>query len=150
MFQVNPSVAARAGFTPEEIATTAAAMVEGEPSPIPVISNDRAYTLRVRFPASSRSSVDALSNTLLTSSTGRTATLGALATVTTIPGQTEIRRDNSQRQVTVSARLEGTDLGTAISKSPKRHGELTSSALDSRGVRRHLQRTAEFIPRSGS
>jgi multidrug efflux pump subunit AcrB len=116
MFQVNPSVAARAGFTPEELATTAAAMVEGEPSPIPVISNDRAYTLRVRFPATSRSSVDALRNTLLTSSNGRTATLGALATVTSIPGQTEIRRDNLQRQVTVSARLEGTDLGTAISK----------------------------------
>ena len=116
MFQINPSVAARAGFTAEEVATTTAAMVEGEPSPIPVVNNNRAYTLRVRFPASSRVSVEALRNTLLTSSTGRTATLGALATVTSIPGQTEIRRDNLQRQVTVSARLEGTDLGTAIAK----------------------------------
>ena len=116
MFQVNPSVAARTGFTPEEVATAAAAMVEGEPSPIPVVSNDHAYTLRVRFPAASRASFEALSNTLLTSSTGRTATLGALATLTVIPGQTEIRRDNLQRQVTVSARLEGTDLGTAIAK----------------------------------
>jgi len=114
MFQINPSVAARAGFTPEELATTTAAMVEGEPSPIPVVSNDRAYTLRVRFPATSRASVEALRNTLLTSSSGRTATLGALATVTSIPGQTEILRDNLQRQVTVSGRLEGTDLGTAI------------------------------------
>jgi CzcA family heavy metal efflux pump len=116
MFHINPSVAARAGFTAEEVATTAAAMVEGEPSPIPVVTNDRAYTLRVRFPATSRTSVDALRNTLLTSSSGRTATLGALATVTTIPGQTEIRRDNLQRQVTVSGRLENTDLGTAIAK----------------------------------
>jgi multidrug efflux pump subunit AcrB len=116
MFQINPSVAARAGFTPEEIATTTAAMVEGEPSPIPVVSNDHAYILRVRFPAASRASVGALRDTLLTSSSGRTATLGALASVTSIPGQTEIRRDNLQRQVTVSARLEGTDLGTAIAK----------------------------------
>jgi multidrug efflux pump subunit AcrB len=116
MFHVNPSVAARAGFTPEEVATTTAAMVEGEPSPIPVVSNDHAYTLRVRFPAASRASVGALRDTLLTSSSGRTATLGALASVTSIPGQTEIRRDNLQRQVTVSARLEGTDLGTAIAK----------------------------------
>jgi len=116
MFRVNPSVAARAGFTPEEVATTTAAMVEGEPSPIPVVSNDHAYTLRVRFPAASRASVEALRDTLLTSSSGRTATLGALASVTSIPGQTEIRRDNLQRQVTVSARLEGTDLGTAIAK----------------------------------
>ena len=116
MFQINPSVAARAGFTAEEVATTAAAMVEGEPSPIPVVSNDRAYTLRVRFPASSRVSVEGLRNTMLTSSTGRTATLGALASLTSIPGQTEIHRDNLQRQVTVSGRLEGTDLGTAIAK----------------------------------
>ena len=116
MFQVNPSVAARAGFTPEEIAITTAAMVEGERSPIPVVSNGHAYTLRVRFPAASRASFEALRNTLLTSGSGRTATLGALASVTSIPGQTEIRRDNLQRQVTVSARLEGTDLGSAIAK----------------------------------
>jgi len=117
MFQINPSVAARAGFTPEEVATDASAMVEGEPSPTPVVSNDRAYTLRVRFPATSRGSIEALRHTLLTSSTGRTATLGALADVTQIPGQTEIRRDNLQRQVTVSARLEkGAHLGSAIAK----------------------------------
>jgi CzcA family heavy metal efflux pump len=116
MFQINPSVAARAGFTPEEIAVTTAALVEGEPSAIPVVANDHAYTLRVRFPDANRSSIEALRDTMLTSSTGRTATLGALANVVSIPGQTEVRRDNLQRQVTVSARLEGTDLGTAISK----------------------------------
>jgi CzcA family heavy metal efflux pump len=116
MFQINPSVAARAGFTPEEIAVTTAALVEGEPSPIPVVANDHAYTLRVRFPDANRSSIEALRDTMLTSSTGRTATLGGLANVVSIPGQTEVRRDNLQRQVTVSARLEGTDLGTAISK----------------------------------
>jgi multidrug efflux pump subunit AcrB len=81
-----------------------------------VVANDHAYTLRVRFPAANRASVGALRDTMLTSSTGKTATLGALANVTSIPGQTEVRRDNLQRQVTVSARLEGTDLGTAISK----------------------------------
>ena len=119
MFQVNPSTAARAGFTPEEVATDSAAMVEGEPAPTPVVANDRAYTLRVRFPAESRASIESLRNTLLASSTGRTATLGALANVTSLPGQTEILRDNLQRQVTVSARLEGIDLGTAIAQVQK-------------------------------
>ena len=119
MFQINPSVAARSGFTPEEVATDSAAMIEGEPAPTPVVANDRAYTLRVRFPAESRASIESMRNTLLTSSTGRTATLGALANVTSLPGQTEILRDNLQRQVTVSARLEGTDLGTAIAQVQK-------------------------------
>jgi multidrug efflux pump subunit AcrB len=97
----------------------AAAIVEGEPAPTPVISNDRAYTLRVRFPARSRASIEAMRNTVLNSSSGRTATLGALAEVISIPGQTEIRRENLQRQVAVTARLEGTDLGTAMSEVQK-------------------------------
>ena len=49
-FQVNPTVAARAGFTPEEVAVDASAILEGEPAATPVVLNDRAYTIRVRFP----------------------------------------------------------------------------------------------------
>jgi multidrug efflux pump subunit AcrB len=119
VFQVDPSVAARAGFTPEEVATDAAAILEGEPASTPVVANDRAYTVRVRFPANNRRSLEAMRDTLLTSSTGRTATLGALATMTEIPGQTEIRRENLQRDVAVTARLEGTDLGSAIAAVQK-------------------------------
>jgi multidrug efflux pump subunit AcrB len=113
-FKVNPAVAARAGFTPEEVAVDAAAVLEGEPAATPVVTNDRAYTLRVRFPAGNRTSPDAMRNTLLTSSTARTATLGALATITELPGQVEIQRENLQRDVAVTARLEGTDLGSGI------------------------------------
>jgi CzcA family heavy metal efflux pump len=124
MFKVNPGVAARAGFTPEEIATDAAAMLTGEPAPTPVVANDRAYTLRVRFPDANRASLEAMRDTLLTSSTGRTATLGALATITEIPGQTEIRRENLQRDVAVTARLEGVDLGTGIAGVQKAVSDL--------------------------
>jgi multidrug efflux pump subunit AcrB len=115
-FQVNPAVAVRTGFTPEEVAVDAAAIVEGEPAPTPVVANDRAYTLRVRFPAGNRASIAAMRDTLLTSGSGHTATLGALAEVISVPGQTEVRRENLQREVAVTARLEGTDLGTAISE----------------------------------
>ncbi len=118
-YQVNPTVAARAGFTPEEVAVDAAAVLEGEPAATPVILNDRAYTIRVRFPEQSRSSLDNMSNTLLTSATGRTATLGSLATVITDPGETEIRRENLQRLVQVTARLEGVDLGNGVAAVQK-------------------------------
>ncbi len=123
-FQINPSVAARAGFTPEEVALDAAAILEGEPAATPVISNDRAYVVRVRFPDTSRGSLEAMSNTLLTSSTGKTASLGSLATITELPPQTEIRRENLQRDVSVSARLEGTDLGSAVTAVQKAVAEL--------------------------
>jgi CzcA family heavy metal efflux pump len=114
VFQVNPTVAARAGFTPEEVAVDATAILEGEPAATPIITNDIAYTIRVRYPNSNRSSLDAMANTLLNSASGHTATLGSLAEVKNLPGQNEIRRENLQRDVTVTARLEGTDLGSAI------------------------------------
>ena len=114
MFKVDQAMAARAGFTPQEIELDISAMLQGEPAPTPVVLNDRPYTIRVRFPESTRSSVDAIKNTLLVSGTGRTGTLGSLATVEEIPGQTEVRRENLQRNVTVTARLEGVDLGAGV------------------------------------
>jgi CzcA family heavy metal efflux pump len=118
-YQVNPTVAARAGFTPEEVAINAVAVLEGEPAATPVILNDRAYTIRVRFPEQNRSSLDSMSNALLTSSSGRTATLGSLAAISMDPGQTEIRRENLQRLVQVTGRFEGVDLGTGIAAVQK-------------------------------
>ena len=118
-FQVDPSVAARAGFTAEEVALDASAILEGEPSPTPVVANDRAYTIRVRFPQANRASLDAMRDTLLVSSTGHTATLGALAQIVETPGQTEIRRENLQRDVAVTARLEGRALGSGMADVQK-------------------------------
>jgi CzcA family heavy metal efflux pump len=118
-YQVNPTVAARSGFTPEEVALNAAALLEGEPATPPVVLNDRAYTIRIRFPDQARSSLDQMSNTLLTSSSGRTATLGSLAAITNNPGETEIRRENLQRLVQVTGRFEGVGLGKGMSAVQK-------------------------------
>jgi multidrug efflux pump subunit AcrB len=118
-FQVDPSVAARAGFTAEEVAVDASAILEGEPAPTPVVANDRAYTLRVRFPAANRASLEAMRDTLLVSSTGHTATLGALSAVVGNAGQTEVRRENMQRDVAVTARLEGRSLGSGMADVQK-------------------------------
>ncbi len=118
-FQVDPSIAARAGFTAEEIALDASAILEGEPAPTPVVANDRAYTLRVRFPAANRASLEAMRDTLLVSSTGHTATLGALSFMVENPGQTEVRRENLQRDVAVTARLEGRSLGSGMADVQK-------------------------------
>ena len=118
-YQVNPTVAARAGFAPEEVAIDASAVLGGEPAATPVILNDRAYTIRVRFPDQSRTSLDQMSNTLLNSVSGRTATLGSLATIVTDPGETEIRRENLQRLVQVTGRFEGVGLGSGIAAVQK-------------------------------
>jgi CzcA family heavy metal efflux pump len=123
-FQVNPMAAARAGFTPEEVAVDAAAILEGEPAATPMVLNDRVYPIRVRFPEANRSSLDRMNNTLLTSASGKSATLGSLAAMTSEPGQTEITRENLQRLVEVTGRLEGVDLGKGIAGVQKAVNDL--------------------------
>jgi CzcA family heavy metal efflux pump len=114
LFQVDPTIATRAGFSPEEVELDASVIMQGEPAPTPVVINERAYTIRVRFPESTRSSLQSMLNTVLGSSTGQKATLGSMSRIVQMPGQTEIRRDNLQPDVAVTARLEGIDLGSAM------------------------------------
>jgi CzcA family heavy metal efflux pump len=118
-FTVDPAVAARAGFTPEEIELDASAIIGGEPAPTPVVINDRTYTIRVRYPERSRSSVEAIRNALITNGSGKTATLGSLATIKETPGQTEIRRESMQLDAAVTARLEGLNLGAGMDRVKK-------------------------------
>jgi CzcA family heavy metal efflux pump len=123
-FVVNSDAADRAGFTPEELGTVGVAMVEGEPATAPVVINDRPYPLRVRFPASARASLEAMTNTMIVSSAGTAATLGSVSTIEELPGQTEIIRENLQRLVEVTARLEGVDMGTGIAAVQKTVADL--------------------------
>ncbi|MBZ5576347.1 MAG: efflux RND transporter permease subunit [Acidobacteriia bacterium] len=116
IFNVDPGVTARAGFTPQEVELDVSAILQGEPAPTPVVLNDRVYPIRVRFPGETRATLDAIRNTPLVSSTGKTATLGALANVVEVPGETEIRRENLQRDVQVTARFEGMSLGEGMQK----------------------------------
>jgi multidrug efflux pump subunit AcrB len=116
VFHVDPAATARAGFTPQEVELDASAILQGEPASLPVVANDRSYTIRVRMPDQTRSSLDAIRNTLLVSGTGKTATIGSLATIEELPGQTEIRRENLQRAVQVTARFEGMSLGEGMAK----------------------------------
>jgi CzcA family heavy metal efflux pump len=115
-FQVDPALTARSGFTPQEISTDATAILDGVPSSQPLIDNGRAYTIRVRLDAAHRVSLDAIENTVFNSASGKTASLGAVAQVEQLPPQNEILRENLQLLVTVTGRLEGSDLGTAIQR----------------------------------
>ncbi len=115
-FQIDPIVAGRVGFTPAEIAEDATSILDGVTTADPLIANGKPYTVRVRLGDETRQSLDTIQNTVFNSSTGKLATMGSLAQVTQLPPQNEIRRENLQQLITVTARLEGSDLGTAIAK----------------------------------
>jgi multidrug efflux pump subunit AcrB len=124
VFTVNPAAAAKAGFTTDQLTTVAASIVDGEPATAPMIINDKPYTLRVRYPASSRSSLEAMNNTVIVNANGGSATLGSVSTFTEVPGQTEILRDNLQQEKEVTARLEGIDLGGGVAAVQKAVNDL--------------------------
>jgi multidrug efflux pump subunit AcrB len=128
VFTVDPVRAAKAGFTTDQLSTVASAIVDGEPATTPVIINDRPYVVRVRYPKQSRSSLEAMRNTLLVNSNGGTTTLGAIADISELPGQIEVIRDNLQRDVEVTARLEGLDLGTGVRAVQKAVSDLKMPA----------------------
>lgn len=113
-FQVDPAVAARLGFTPQEVSADMTAILDGIPTPNPVIINNQPYTVRVRFGPEHRSSLNNIVNTIFNSSTGHIAPLGSLVNIVQLPPQNEILRDNLQQLITVTARLQGSNLGSAI------------------------------------
>ncbi len=115
-FQVDPVVAARMGFTPAEVSEDATSILDGLPTTDPLIASERPYTIRVRLSDEHRASLDAIENTVFNSSSGHTATLGSLATIQQLPPQNEVRRENLQRLVIVTGRLEGSDLGTGMAR----------------------------------
>jgi multidrug efflux pump subunit AcrB len=108
VMNVDPVIAARAGFTPQEIELDASAILQGEPATTPVVVNDHAYTIRVRFPDNARTSLDQIRNTL------KSATLGSVANFKNESGQTEIIREDLQRRIAVTGRFEGISLGEGI------------------------------------
>jgi multidrug efflux pump subunit AcrB len=115
-FQIDPTVAARMGFTPTEVAEDATSILDGITMTDPLIADGRPYTVRLRLGDDTRKSLETIQNTVFNSTTGKLATLSSLAQVTQLPPQNEIRRENLQPLITVTARLEGSDLGTAIAK----------------------------------
>jgi CzcA family heavy metal efflux pump len=118
-FQVDPTLAARMGFTTTEVAEDATSILDGVTANAPLIANGRSYTIRVRLGDDTRASLDAMENTVFNSSTGHLATLGSMTHITQLPPQNEIHRENLEQLVVVTGRLEGTDLGTAVAQVQK-------------------------------
>ncbi len=115
-FQVDPVLAVRLGFTPAEVSQDATAILDGIPTTDPLIANGRPYTIRIRLSPDTRSSSQAIEDTVFNSGSGHTASLGSLAAIQQMPPQNEILRENLQQFIVVTGNLEGSDLGGAMTK----------------------------------
>ena len=149
-FRVDPVVAARAGFTPQEIELDASAIFQGEPATAPVVIQRPAlHDCASRFPGEHGASLDAIRNTMLVSSTrkDRHARLAGR-----LSRRNPARRRSAARicsaMVAVTGRLEGVSLGDGHRPRAESSGRIAFAALDSRGVRRPVPGTAAVISRS--
>jgi len=114
-FKVDPQRAARFGIAADDVAKTAAAAMTGDEASF-ILQQDRLIRVRVIFPEDVRSSLEKVKALQVRSSSGQLARIDQVADVEFEKGQTEISRENLRQNVSVTGRLEGTDLGTAISQ----------------------------------
>jgi multidrug efflux pump subunit AcrB len=114
-FKVDPDLAAKFGVTPADVAAAVTTAMSGDTSSS-ILQQGRLVNVRVIFPPQVRTSLDALSALQVRSSSGALFRLDQVATIAYDKGQTEIDREGLRQFVAVTARLEGTDLGTAVSQ----------------------------------
>jgi len=113
-FKINPQLAARFGVSATDIANTVTTAMTGDAASS-ILQQGRLITVRVLLPPAARQSLDTLKGLLVRSATTAQFRLDQVAQVEYDKGQTEIQRDGLRQSVAVTARLSGSDLGSAIS-----------------------------------
>jgi multidrug efflux pump subunit AcrB len=112
-FRVDPTRAAKAGFTVDEVSSQIATGMLGK-VPTAFRRGDRLVDVRVRFPDRYRFDYDWVREFPLTNGNGTIVPLSATAEVTTAEGQEELHREDLKQMVPVTARLEGRGMGSAV------------------------------------
>ena len=112
--------AARAGVNAADLARALAPAVAGVQVG-DIVRGARAWNVRVTLPPPhGRSGAAALAEVAIPTGPGGRARLGDLATLRTDPGEAEIARDNLRTMVSVTGRLSGRDLGSAMAEIQRR------------------------------
>jgi CzcA family heavy metal efflux pump len=114
-FRVDPERAARFGVDAADVAAAVTTAMSGDTSSS-IMQQGRLVGVRVIYPPEVRTSLDALRALQVRSSSGALFRVGQVADVDYDKGQAEIDREGLRQFVAVTARLEGVDLGTAVSQ----------------------------------
>jgi len=110
--EIDPTRAAKAGFTVEEVSNQVATGLLGKVS-TEFRRGDRLVDVRVRFADKYRFDLDWVREFPLTNGSGAIVPLSATATVSTVEGDEELHREDLKQMVPVTARLEGRGMSSA-------------------------------------
>jgi multidrug efflux pump subunit AcrB len=110
---VDPTRAAKAGMTVEQVSTQLSAGLLGQVA-TSLRRADRLVDVRVRFPDRHRFDVDWIRTFPLHTGPGGVVPLSAVADIVSSKGQTQLFREDLKLMVPVTARLEGRGLGSGV------------------------------------
>lgn len=113
--QVDPIAAAEHGLDAEAITAAAQGALDGD-VPTNIQRRDVLEPVRVMFPFHQGRSLESLAKLTIANPSGQLVPLDSVARVYVDPGSPELDRENQRLMDSVTARLEGVDLGTAIGK----------------------------------
>ncbi len=111
--RVQPTLAAKAGLTVDQISTQLATGLLGSEATA-VRRGDRLVNVRVRYPDRDRFNPEWLRQFPLVTPAGNTVPLTAAAELTTSEGQSELHREDLKQMVPVTGRLEGRGMASAV------------------------------------
>jgi CzcA family heavy metal efflux pump len=122
-WNVDPVAAARFGLSAEQVSAQLAASWLGEVS-TDLRLLDRRIPVRVRLPDSSRFDPAKLAHTLIKTGEGHLIPLSAVAHQTRSNGEAQLMRENLRGMALVTGRLEGRDLGSAVTEIRSKLAEM--------------------------
>jgi CzcA family heavy metal efflux pump len=114
--------AQRFGLTAEEIANTVNTAMLGQTAST-VLEGDRVISIRVLAERGPIATVAALSDLPIRIPSGSVVKLSQVADIVETPGQLEMEREDLRQYVAVTGRLEGRDLGSAMTEIQQRLSE---------------------------
>jgi multidrug efflux pump subunit AcrB len=110
---IDPTRAAKAGFTPEQISAQLSDGLLGN-VPTSVRRGDRLIDLRLRYPDRYRFDTAWLREYPLVTTAGAVVPLSSVAAIEQGQGSAQLHREDLKQMLPITGRLEGRDLGSAV------------------------------------
>jgi cobalt-zinc-cadmium resistance protein CzcA len=123
--KVDRAATARYGINVADVSDLIKTGIGGDPVS-QVFIGERRYDTTVRFPASARSSPEAIGNLVLTSSSGALIPVSQVAQVVLQTGESTITREMNHRHLTVKLNYRGRDLSSLLADAEKQVEEKVS------------------------
>ena len=116
--QIDREAAARHGLTPSEVAEALETALQGR-TVSQILEGQRTFDLVVWFDAASRSDIEAIRSTRVSTPSGARVALGSVAQVIETDGPNTINRENVLRRIVVQSNVAGRDLESVVNEIRK-------------------------------